>query len=110
YQFDAWYNNNLGQLNTGITNTVKLLEVLDDAGKVVGQGYLQMGHIGENQGMRYSTPIEVALEQGKTYQIALKDHFNMSYLTSNETYIYAGGIEGEKNEAQIADIRITPLM
>lgn len=34
----------------------------------------------------------------------------MSYLTSNETYIYAGGIEGEKNEAQIADIRITPLM
>lgn len=69
-----------------------------------------MGHIGENQGMRYSTPIEVTLEQGKTYQVALKDHFNMSYLKSNETYIYAGGIEGEKNEAQIADIRITPLM
>ncbi|MFW8633278.1 amylo-alpha-1,6-glucosidase [Vibrio natriegens] len=109
YQFDAWYNNNLGQLNTGITNAVKLLEVTNESGTVVGQGYLQMGHIGENQGMRYSTPVEIALEQGMTYQIALKDHFNMSYLKSNETYIYAGGIEGELNEAQIADIRITPL-
>ncbi|MCY9875654.1 Six-hairpin glycosidase-like protein [Vibrio natriegens] len=109
YQFDAWYNNNLGQLNTGITNAVKLLEVTNESGTVVGQGYLQMGHIGENQGMRYSTPVEIALEQGMTYQIALKDHFNMSYLKSNETYIYAGGIEGELNEAQIADIRITPV-
>ncbi|MCG9700008.1 amylo-alpha-1,6-glucosidase [Vibrio natriegens] len=109
YQFDAWYNNNLGQLNTGITNAVKLLEVTNESGTVVGQGYLQMGHIGENQGMRYSTQVEIALEQGMTYQIALKDHFNMSYLKSNETYIYAGGIEGELNEAQIADIRITPV-
>ncbi|MCF7480769.1 amylo-alpha-1,6-glucosidase [Vibrio sp. J1-1] len=109
YRFDAWYNNNLGQLNTGITNAVKLLEVTDEAGTVVGQGYLQMGHIGENQGMRYSNAIEVTLEQGTMYQITLKDHFNMSYLKSNETYIYAGGIEGELNEAQIADIRITPL-
>ena len=109
YQFDAWYNNNLGQLNTGITNAVKLLEVTDEAGTVVGQGYLQMGHIGESQGMRYSTAIEVKLEQGTTYHLTLKDHFNMSYLKSNETYIYAGGIEGELNEAQIADIRITPL-
>ncbi|UYI50211.1 amylo-alpha-1,6-glucosidase [Vibrio natriegens] len=109
YQFDAWYNNNLGLLNTGITNAVKLLEVTDESGTVVGQGYLQMGHIGENQGMRYSTAIEVTLEQGMTYRLTLKDHFNMSYLKSNETYIYAGGIEGELNEAQIADIRITPL-
>ncbi|NVC92307.1 Six-hairpin glycosidase-like protein [Vibrio natriegens] len=109
YQFDAWYNNNLGQLNTGITNAVKLLEVTDESGTVVGQGYLQMGHIGESQGMRYSTAIEVKLEQGTTYHLTLKDHFNMSYLKSNETYIYAGGIEGELNEAQIADIRITPL-
>jgi hypothetical protein len=33
----------------------------------------------------------------------------MSYLKSNETYIYSGGVDGEMNEAQIADIRITPL-
>ncbi|OAN17995.1 Six-hairpin glycosidase-like protein [Photobacterium jeanii] len=109
YQMAAWYNNNLGQLNTGITNTVKQLEVRDDAGQLVGAGVLQMGHIGENNGMRYSTPIEVKLEQGKVYQLALKDHFNMSYLKSNETYIYAGGVKGVKNEANIADIRITAL-
>lgn len=109
YQIAAWYNNNLGQLNTGITNTVKKIEVLDDAAKVVGQGYIQMGHIGENKGMRYSTPVEVSLEQGKVYQFTIKDHFNMSYLKSNETYIYAGGVDGIKNEAKIADIRITPL-
>uniref|UniRef100_UPI0018F13FFF hypothetical protein n=1 Tax=Vibrio harveyi TaxID=669 RepID=UPI0018F13FFF len=65
--------------------------------------------IGENNGMRYSTPIEMKLEQGKVYQLALKDHFNMSYLKSNETYIYAGGVKGVKNEANIADIRITAL-
>jgi hypothetical protein len=106
YQFDTWYNNNLGQLNTGITNTVKLLEVMDEDDNVVGQGYLQMGHIGESKGMRYSTPVEMSLEQGTTYHLVLKDHFNMSYLKSNETYIYAGGIEGEKNEAHIANIRI----
>ncbi|WP_039977149.1 MGH1-like glycoside hydrolase domain-containing protein [Vibrio jasicida] len=109
YQLAAWYNNNLGQLNTGITNAVKELEVLDDSGQSVGKGYIQMGHIGENKGMRYSTPIEVSLEQGKSYRLVLKDHFNMSYLKSNETYIYSGGVDGEMNEAQIADIRITPL-
>ncbi|MGF1761066.1 amylo-alpha-1,6-glucosidase [Photobacterium sagamiensis] len=107
YDFAALYNNNLGQLNTGITNSVKKLTVKDGDGKVVADGILQMGHIGEAQGLRMSTPVNVQLSQGIDYSFTLSDHFNMSYLNSNNTYIYSGGLTGFENSTNLVDMKIT---
>ena len=107
YDFSALYSNNQGQLNTGITNAVKLLTVKDKQGVIVGTGILQMGHVGEQQGLRYSTPVTVELESGKEYKFEISDHFNMSYLKSNATYENAGGIEGTVNAADLVLMRVT---
>ncbi|MCG7587163.1 amylo-alpha-1,6-glucosidase [Photobacterium sp. OFAV2-7] len=107
YLFSALYSNNQGQLNTGITNGVKRLSVLDGSDQIIGTGIIQMGHVGEDKGLRYSTPISVDLTPGSNYRIEIKDYFNMSYLESNSTYIYSGGIDGPVNAADIAHIRVT---
>ncbi|MCW8327190.1 Six-hairpin glycosidase-like protein [Photobacterium sp. SDRW27] len=107
YDFSALYSNNQGQLNTGITNAVKVLTVKNSQGNKVGGGVLQMGHVGEQQGLRYSTPVSVTLEAGTKYQFEISDHFNMSYLTSNATYTFAGGVEGIVNAADLVTMRVT---
>lgn len=107
YEFSALYSNNQGQLNTGITNAVKVLTVSNEVGEKVGGGLLQMGHIGEQQGLRYSTPVTVNLEVGKAYRFELTDYYNMSYLTSNATYIYAGGMDGIVNAVDLVNMRVT---
>jgi len=105
YLVSALYSNNQGQLNTGITNAVKRVTVL--GADEPQSGIIQMGHVGEENGLRQSTAVSVNLDAGKSYQIEVSDHFNMSYLKSNSTYIYSGGIDGPVNSADVVNIRIT---
>lgn len=107
YLLSAQYSNNQGQLNTGITNAVKQLTVIESDNKKIGEGIIQMGHVGESKGLRYSTPLSVSLESGKQYRLELSDYFNMSYLEANSSYTYSGGIDGPVNNADIVNIRIT---
>jgi len=109
YALALRYDNHRYALNTGITNAVKRLEVLDAEQRVVASAIVQMPHIqpeGAVHPQRLSTPLRAVLPAGN-YRIVLRDYFNMSYLASNETYVHAGGVGGPHCEADISALQIT---
>lgn len=101
------YRNANHAVDTGITNCVKQLSILDAAGKLVARRVVQMPHAqtADGAGPRYSTPADVALEAGH-YTLELRDFYNMSYLQSNGSYTAAGGKGGPVNRADIYGVRI----
>lgn len=96
------YENRTFAVNTGVTNAVKRLVLVDDAGKRY-TAILQMPHIdpeGDRYSARSSTRAVFDLPAGH-YKVSIEDFFNMSALTTNATYGGPGGLTGPLNEARI---------
>ncbi|MFT6987494.1 MAG: hypothetical protein ACJAT7_003350 [Psychromonas sp.] len=111
YGIQLQYHNNFNAINLGITNGVKWLQVKNAAGDVVAEGVIQMPHAVVKNGKKplaYSTPLAANLAAG-SYSLEVTDFYNMSYLSSNTTFIGSGGTEGAVNKFDIAAIRIQPV-
>ncbi|MBQ0933619.1 MGH1-like glycoside hydrolase domain-containing protein [Ideonella alba] len=105
------YDNHAHETQTGITNAVKLLRVLDAQGTEVARGVVQMPHVEPQDGqhpLRLSTLLRVTLPAGR-YRAELLDFFNMSYLQANAHYGAAGGLSGPLNQADIAALQVLTL-
>ena len=107
YAVTLRYDNHLFAANTGVTNAVKRLALVDAQGRRQ-EAILQMPEIfpeGDDHPIRLSTRALFRLEPG-IYRIEMSDFFNMSALAANADYAGAGGTGGPVNEARIATIRI----
>ncbi|RCU51904.1 esterase [Corallincola holothuriorum] len=112
YDIQLKYHNNYNAINLGITNGVKWLQVKDSDGAVVAEGVIQMPHALTSAGTKplvYSTPLTATLTAG-SYSLELMDFYNMSYLSSNETFTGNGGDNGPVNRFDIAAIRLQPAI
>lgn len=101
------YRNLNHSINTGITAGVKTVNVQFGTTSVTEE-IVQMPHTKPDAGIGLSTPIYLDLQKGD-YRLSLSDFYNMSYLTTNETYSSAGGIDGQLNQFDLYGIIITPL-
>lgn len=112
YAIQVIYNNRQHTIDSGVTNAVKRLSLLDAKGALVQQGVVQMPNVKDGSDGRYplntSTEFKVTLEKGR-YQLLFGDYFNMSYLQTNSTYRPKGGAGGAVNKASIAGIKIVKL-
>ncbi|HKN67517.1 MAG TPA: hypothetical protein VJW73_14635, partial [Gemmatimonadaceae bacterium] len=102
------YDNHVFALNTGVTNGVKRLAIVDSAGTTQHQVVIQMPHTRAIDGkhpVRESTRAYMHLAPG-IYRIELSNFFNMSELESNARYSGPGGKAGAVNEVRVAAIRI----
>ncbi|CAM3634946.1 MGH1-like glycoside hydrolase domain-containing protein [Roseateles saccharophilus] len=109
--FELLYDNHAHETQTGVTNAVKLLRVLDEQGREVARGVVQMPHVepvGGQHPKRLSTQLRVTLLAGR-YRAELLDFFNMSYLQSNANYGGAGGVGGPLNAADIEALQVVTL-
>ena len=111
YEIALVYDNHAYQLNTGITNAVKRVTVLDPLGRVVATAVIQMPHIRPVDGMhpfRQSTALRATLPAGE-YVLKVEDFFNMSYLQANASYAHAGGEGGPQNDADLRELVVTRI-
>ena len=109
YALSLTYDNHAYDINTGVTNAVKRLELLNQLGRVVATRVVQMPHIqpeGAAHPYRQSTEIRVFLDAGD-YVLKAIDYFNMSYLQANAGYAHAGGQSGPLNDAVVKGLQIT---
>jgi len=121
------YDNHAHETQTGVTNGVKVLRVLDALGHEAARGIVQMPHVGPHVGphiephnqphnqphngqhpMRLSTQLRCTLAAGR-YRVELLDFFNMSDLQSNASYSGAGGVGGALNAADIGALQVVTL-
>ena len=108
YVITIEYDNHVFALNTGVTNGVKRLTIVDSAGTVRHQTVLQMPHTRAVDGMhpeRESTRAYAHLMAG-VYRFELSNFFNMSELEANARYSGPGGKSGAVNEVRVAAVRI----
>lgn len=103
------YRNTHHTINTGVTNGVKWLQVLDEQGKKVAGGVVQMPHMA-GDAPHLSTPLRVVVPRDGRYTIEVHDFYNMSYLQSNASYGHAGGGTGALNSVDLYGINIRPAM
>jgi hypothetical protein len=108
YAFQFHYRNTQHAINTGITNGVKWLHLLDAQDNRAGGGVVQMPHSDPERPPLFSTPVVVRLQPG-TYRLQLLDFYNMSYLAHNRSYTHAGGIGGPVNRIDLYGVRVLPL-
>jgi hypothetical protein len=104
------YANTTHETQTGVTNAVKWLRVLDEQGREVAAGVVQMPHQDETAPPRtgLSTLLRVQLLSGR-YRLLLQDYFNMSALQSNASYSGAGGLGGPLNHAEVKAVKVIAL-
>ncbi|HWV15933.1 MAG TPA: amylo-alpha-1,6-glucosidase [Cellvibrio sp.] len=111
YAIQVVYNNRQHTIDSGVTNAVKTLSLLNAKGELVRQGVVQMPNV-QDRDNRYplntSTEFKVDVDKGR-YQLVFGDYFNMSYLQANSTYRPTGGASGAVNKASIAGIKIVRL-
>lgn len=112
YTIQVIYNNRQHTIDSGVTNAVKRLSVLDAKGALVQQAIVQMPNVKDAGDGRYplntSSEFKVTLDKGR-YQLRFGDYFNMSYLQTNASYRPTGGAGGAVNKASIAGIKIVKL-
>jgi hypothetical protein len=111
YTLSLTYDNHAYDINTGVTNAVKRIELLNARGRIVAAGVVQMPHIqpeGATHPYRQSTELRVFLAGGD-YMLKPSDYFNMSYLQANAAYAHAGGQSGPLNHAVVNGLQITRL-
>jgi hypothetical protein len=109
--FELVYDNHAGHIETGVTNAVKVLRVLDASGREVARGVVQMPHLDAEPGAAptgLSTVLRATLPAGR-YRLVLDDHFNMSALAANARYAGAGGEAGPLNHAEVLRVRVFAL-
>lgn len=108
--FELLYENRAGHIQTGVTNAVKSLRVLDEQGREVAAGVVQMPHQDDadlhTPGI--STMLRAQLSRGR-YRLVLHDYFNMSALQSNASYNGAGGLGGPLNHADVKAVKVISL-
>lgn len=100
YRLAFLYRNHSFHIQTGVTNAVKRVTVFDGEGRAVASGIVQMPHMTPVNPLRRSTALSLSLAPGR-YRVEVGDFFNMSYLSSNATYISPGGMSGPRNDADI---------
>lgn len=108
YSFQAVYGNGAGAVDTGVTCAVKRLYVEEEGGAIVGEGALVMPHLGDWDRWGDSNFVSIALETGTTYRIVIEthdDYVNMSAFAHFETYVNAGGRDGELNHVNISELK-----
>ena len=111
YALSLTYDNHDFAINTGVTNAVKRLALLDAHGREVASAIVQMPHIGPEgdvHPLRQSTEARLQLLAGE-YTLLVSDYFNMSYLASNVPYREIGGKGGARNRATISALQIARL-
>ncbi|WP_332878212.1 alpha-L-rhamnosidase-related protein [Massilia sp. S19_KUP03_FR1] len=108
FSFQVRYTNHGNAINTGISNGVKVLSVVDAAGHTVARRVIQMPHLPPESAPMYSTPADILLKAG-TYAVRLDDFYNMSYLEANAVYANGGGKGGALNKVDIFGVRVLPL-
>ncbi|MCK5800781.1 MAG: hypothetical protein KAI47_26520, partial [Deltaproteobacteria bacterium] len=106
---------NGGPIATGVTCAVKHLRVEETStGKVAGEGYLVMPHLGTWDAWRDSNLLPIALDKTKTYRISIEstpEALNMSSFAHFATYTGGlGGAAGAFNRANIAELKILALI
>jgi hypothetical protein len=109
YALSLTYDNHAYDINTGVTNAVKRIELLNRQGRIVATGVVQMPHIqpdGAAHPYRQSTELRRFLAAGD-YVLKPIDYFNMSYLQANAAYVHAGGQSGPLNDADVKALQIT---
>jgi hypothetical protein len=109
YALSLTYDNHAYEINTGVTNAVKRIELLNPRGRIVAAGVVQMPHIqpeGAAHPYRQSTELRLFLAAGD-YVLKPIDYFNMSYLQANAGYAHAGGQSGPLNDADVKGLQIT---
>jgi hypothetical protein len=109
YALSLTYDNHAYDINTGVTNAVKRIELLNQQGRIVAAGVVQMPHIqpeGAAHPYRQSTELRLFLAAGD-YVLKPIDYFNMSYLQANAGYVHAGGQSGPLNDADVKGLQIT---
>jgi hypothetical protein len=111
YALSLTYDNHAYDINTGVTNAVKRIELMNRQGRIVATGVVQMPHIqpeGAVHPYRQSTELRFFLAAGD-YALKPIDYFNMSYLQANAGYAHAGGRSGPLNDAVVKDLQITRM-
>jgi hypothetical protein len=111
YALNIRYNNRQHTIDSGVTNAVKTLSILDAQGKLLQRSVVQMPNLSDEAGkypLKSSTEIKVRLDKG-SYSLAVGDFFNMSYLQANSSYKGAGGLTGPVNKASIAGFSLTRI-
>lgn len=101
------YRNTHHTINTGVTNGVKWLQVLDERGQKVAGGVVQMPHM-TGDVPHLSTPLRVTVPRDGRYTIEVHDFYNMSYLQSNASYGHAGGSTGAVNKVDLYGLNMRP--
>ncbi|MEP7186337.1 MAG: Six-hairpin glycosidase-like protein [Rhodanobacter sp.] len=100
------YTNDLGPINTGITAAVKMLSISCD-GSAEQTLPIVMPHSVREERSTYG---QFNAKAGATCHFALKDGFNMSYLSQFAHYTGGvGGIDGPLNKADVHGLIIAPL-
>ncbi|CAI9412533.1 hypothetical protein ANOBCDAF_02719 [Pleomorphomonas sp. T1.2MG-36] len=105
YRLALLYRNHSFHIQTGVTNAVKRVGVFGDDGQQIATGVVQMPHMTPVNPLRRSTMLPLRLAAG-LYRVEIADFFNMSYLSSNSTYISPGGIGGPRNDADIRALEL----
>jgi hypothetical protein len=111
YALSLTYDNHAYDINTGVTNAVKRIALLNRRGRIVATGVVQMPHIqpeGATHPYRQSTELRLFLAAGD-YVLKPMDYFNMSYLQANANYAHAGGRSGPLNDAVVKGLLITRM-
>jgi hypothetical protein len=107
YAIQVVYGNALNRVDTGITACVKAIEVVDSSNQVVASDVVMMPHLPNWDTWGDSSFAHASLTAGMTYNIRIKDFYNMSYLAGNEKYGHAGGgSDGGVNRANISGLKI----
>jgi hypothetical protein len=108
FQIQIKYGNSMGPINTGITASVKKIEVWNENYTTrVDEGTVFMPHLanwstwGDSSGFNLSQ----TLNQGTTYKVVIKDFYNMSYLQHFTIYKGMGGSSGRNNRANISGVK-----
>jgi len=110
YAVQVIYNNRQSTIDSGVTSAVKVLK-MNSGDKEIGSGVVVMPNVEDRNGkhpLRGSTEVVMSLKKG-TYHLSLHDFFNMSYLSSNQTYAGKGGKTGAVNTASIAEFKIVRI-
>jgi len=105
--------NGAGPINTGITCSVKRVDVYDVATDAwVGGGYLMMPHLGTWSEWRNSNLVPVELEANRSYRIVLHNDehsVNMSSFKHFETYSGETGGSIPFNRVNISELKLLSM-
>ena len=114
HMMQVTYGNGAGSVNTGVTCAVKRVEAYDlDEGRVVGEGYFVLPHLGTWDRWEDGNLVPVDLVAGHRYRFTLSGGsraVNMSAFAHFQDY--TGGLGGEGgafNRVNIADFKLLSL-